>query len=59
MSDFYVDPNPESSFSPRGGELIVSAGQGIPTPALFAESPPSTRNFGDSVRRCPLGAKNV
>ena len=31
--------------SPRGGELIVWAGQGIATPTLFAASPQSARRF--------------
>jgi len=45
MSEFDVDLNPESPLSLGDGELIVSAGQGIRTPALFAGSPQSARRF--------------
>jgi len=45
MAEFDVDPNPQNPFSPRGEGLIVSAGQGIATPALFATSPQSARRF--------------
>ena len=45
MSDFDADPSLEGQLSPRGGELIVWAGQGIATPTLFAASPQSARRF--------------
>ena len=45
MSDFDADPNLETPFPPRGGEVIVLAGQGIRTPPLFAGSPQSALRF--------------
>ena len=45
MSDFDVDPSLEGQLEPGGGELIVSVGRGIRTPALFNASPQSARRF--------------
>ena len=45
MSEFEVDSPFEGQWPPRGGELSVSAGQGIPTPALFAAASQSARRF--------------
>ena len=41
MSDFDV----EGQLPPDGGELTISGGQGIATPALFAGSPQAARRF--------------
>jgi integrase/recombinase XerD len=65
MSAFDFDSNSESPVSPGGGELNVSPGQGIRTPALFAGSPQSARRFwefftaeipNDNTRKAYFGA---
>ena len=45
MPESEAYPVLEIELQPADGAWIVSAGQGIPTPALFAESPQSARRF--------------
>jgi site-specific recombinase XerD len=45
MSQFETYPTFESQLEPNGGAWMVTAGQGIATPRLFAASPQTARRF--------------